>query len=302
MKNNTLKIGLLSLTSLIVTNFASGSVITFGNATLGGTTNSISGSSITYTSTLIFGGTATGANHRTDAGNVSGTLGTFGGHNNTFFGSTNLTGSSTGTPAYITTDGINSTLIGIGPNTAPGGLDDVDNGLNTGFADYIGLHLSFSSSISLSAFGSYDIDGATDRGQNEWNAAFAYNSLTATTVTPTITLGTAANPLVQTPNNAVNWAGITGAPSNYEVVYNNTTTNNLGAPDEEGQVSYDFSGATVTDIYILHGIAADRENVTNPQGTSTLTGLTGITLIVPEPSSALLLGIGCFATFLRRKR
>lgn len=301
--NKKVKFGLLSLIVFPFSASAS-TLISLGSASLAGSTHSIAGSSITYTSTLIFGGTADADNHRVDAGAESGSVGTFGNYNDTIFGSSNLTGDASGTPANVITDGTYSTRIGVGPDGGAGGLDDVDDGLNTGFKDYIAIHVQFSTAVELSAFAVYDIDGDASKGQNEWSAAFAYNAITSMTVLPGITLGTAIDPLVQTGDDTVNWGGIAGAPSTYEVVYNNTTTGNLDALDQEGQVIYDFNNAEVTDLYILAGIAADRDALdTSTSGTSTLNGITGITIpVVPEPSSTLLIGLGCLATLSRRKR
>jgi hypothetical protein len=279
MKNILKLAGILSTTSLAV---ATPQVITFGNSSLAGNNIAITGSPVTYESISIFGGTATGSDHRSESGQI----GTFGNANGTFLGAV--------TPIA---DASVVSMLGSGSNAA------IDNTASDNYGNFVGIHLQFSSAIELIEFGAFDVDGTSSLGKNEWSAAYAYNSVTQQAYLPTMSVaGSPALSLTATSND-VNW-GLLGAPDTAQIAFNSTTANNLNAYDQEGQVFYEFGNVPVTDIFVLHGIASEFANNTD---NGTLSGITGLSIVapataIPEPSSCLLVGLGACMLILRRKR
>lgn len=236
-----------------------------------GSGQSISGSSITYTTNLVQGGTSPASNHL-GTGTVTNT-GVGGTYDGTFF-----------SPS-VNSDSSLTTRIG------SSNREQIDNGNNNQFGNYVGIHVQFSLPINIYTFGLIDLDGG------EWAGSYAYNSVTTTTIAPEVTLGVGAPTLQLTPTTAVNWGG-TGAPSTSQVA-RDIAGGNRDPSNANSQVLFDYDGEEITDIYIFLGVAANVNSTTVNNS-----GVTGLTLInpVPEPSSSLLLILSTIALCGMRRR
>jgi len=242
--------------------------------------NDGSGGTISYSSTLIWGGTAGSNTHEAGSGTVPGS---------------NVGGTYDGTFFDSAVDGDNTLTTSIQSTRRR----DIDNGIADDYSNYIGICVTFTAPISMDAFGFIDLDGAADVGQNEWVGSFA--TLGGATVIPTINLGDATNQ-GQRSGATVDWSGITGAPTTYDVAFN---SNDLAGEDPDSpstQTSFDYGGNFVDQMYFVWGLEGD-------QGTSNGNNASGVTafqvdetVVVPEPSSYALLGLGALGLLTRRKR
>ena len=249
--------------------------------------NDGTGSAITYTSSLISGGNASAATHDTPgSGSLPGTTG-----HSTGGGATPYTGTFFD-PAV---DGDASLVTSIQSTTR----GDIDQNIAADYANYIGIEVNFSAPISLDAFGFIDLDGSNPE-QNEWVGAFG--TLNGATVIPTITLGDSANQGQRPASTNVDWSAIAGAPTNYGVAFNSNATAGEAPDSPSTQVSFDYGGAFVDNLYFVWGLEGDGGNA-NGNNNSGVTGfIVDETAVVPEPSSAVLFGFGFLAFLSRRKR
>lgn len=241
------------------------------------------GNPIQYSSTLISGGTAvTGGgasgNHAAGSGTVTTTLGSSTPYDGTFY------------DPEVDGDQTLTTLI------ASSQRRDIDNGVARSYADYIGLHVTFTTVTEMSTFGLVDLDGSDDAG-NEWASSFALNG--AVSVLPTVGAGNTDITVVL--GQAVSWGGIANAPANANVAWQSADVGNVTPNDPSGQVAFDYNGQEVTDLYFLFGVREETG-----RGGKNNSGLTGFTVFeaepIPEPSSAILFGLGALGLIAHRRR
>lgn len=280
------KILIALLSCVVLVSPARADVISFGPTS--GTPVGIAGSDdgtgnlITYSSALIWGGTAQSSTHHSTSGTITDSLGHTDPYDGTFFDSA------------VDGDPTLTTLI------ASTSRNRIDGGIADDYANYIGFRVTFSAPIEMFSFGFVDMDGDISAGQNEWAASFAYNSNTTTTFIPTATLGDGNLAALAPAGTTVDW-NLPGAPATYGVAFSNFDNGNLRPSDAESQVKFDYVGNLVTDMYFLLGTqGTDGGNGRNNSG------VTGFAVLepasVPEPSSAMLLGIGALLLAKRRKK
>jgi len=269
----------------ILASQASAATISFGPT--GGAPVTIPNSGgTTYTSSLIWGGTAGMATHEDGTGGgTGGVSGTAPGTN-----PANVGGTYDGTFFDPNIDG-DPTAATVIASTRREDIDDDGTVTPYDYANYIGICINFSAPIEAQGFGFVDLD------LNEWVASFGYNSATTTTVIPNIGLGSAGDLLQEPASTTVSFPSITGAPTTYPVAYNDTATGGLDPDDPKTQVSFQYGGAEVTDLYFVWGLRGDWTGNRNQNNASGVTGL-----LIPEPSRAVLMAMGIFALVLRRRR
>lgn len=276
------------LTCVLFVSPAQADVISFGPT--GGAPVPIAGSDdgtgslITYSSILIHGGTAQAATHGPTSGSITDDLGGTSPYDGTFFDS-----AVDGDPTLTTK--ISSVA-----------RRRIDGGMASDYANYIGFHVTFSAPIEFFSFGFVDMDGNVSAGRNEWAGSFAYNSSTATTSIPTITLGDSVASAVAPTGTTVDWSGLTGAPTTFGVAFNNDNLEGIEPSDPTGQVKFDYGGNLVTDMYFMFGLQGEPGS--NGQNNSGVTGFAVLEAAntVPEPSAAMLLGFGALLLASRRKK
>lgn len=235
------------------------------------------GNPITFTSSPITTGTGTaGADH----GNQ-----TISGAGPDYTGSV-ITSPSLSSP--LTTDPNLMALIHAQPYA------DVGNGdAGETYHNAIGIHVHFTAPIPLATFAMIDFDGGREE-RREWGTSWAYNDVTMNSIAPNITLHSTTSLATNTGVNANALYPTLNAPTSLEFV--ELTVDANAAPDDlEFQAAFDYNNQSVTDLYFLYGA---QGNATNNAQRS---GVTGLALTVPEPSSAALLSFA-FLTLLTRRR
>ncbi len=239
------------------------------------------GSAITYTSVLIQGGTATSATHETGSGTVPGV---------------NVGGTYDGTFFDSEVDGDNALTTSIQSTRRR----DIDEGIASDYANYIGISVSFSDPISMESFGFIDLDGNVSTGQNEWVASFG--TLSGVAVLPTITLGDSSNLAQRASTTMVDWNSIVGAPTSYAIAYNNNNLNGEDPDSPSTQISFNYDEAFVDRLYFVWGLEGDQLT-SNGNNRSGVTGfIVEESNIIPEPSSTFLFGLSSLALLARRRR
>jgi len=177
--------------------------------------------------------------------------------------------------------------------------------------NFIGFHVQFDNPAELFEFAKLDYDGVN--ATREWGAAWGYNSVTGTIITPTISL--AGTTLLDTFNidsdlsvdgvssgfqslNSTVAGGVVGTlPDFIPSAYLTSNLPNADPDDFAHQAIFDFGGQEVTDLYFAFG----SQGNTSLQGGRN-SGLTGFIVTVPEPSSALLCVLSLGFMSLRRRR
>jgi hypothetical protein len=229
---------------------------------------------ITYTTTIITGGTGSpGTAHGTVTNQIGGT----------FTGSV-FSNQMEASPSLTT-------------NMSTGTRGSIENQGDTSLPNWVGLRVSFSAPIAMFSFGILDMDGLVGTTA-EWSTSIAFNDTDA--ILPTISLN-------QVTFLTIAQANTTGSnfPANTPVdlpFVNKTVDSDPPAtsPDlHEAQAMFSYGGVLVTDLYFMWGIFGDPSDAGEVNS-----GITAFSVVdpVPEPSSVLLLALGSLAFMARRNR
>lgn len=255
-------------------------IISFGDGL--NTTASISGTTTTFTTTFYNGGTGS-------AGTGHGTTSTFlgGTYDGDFFDNKVLSDSDLTTRLHV--DSARSV------SRSPNGVINED----VPFENFIGLHVSFSAEIELFTFGMVDLDG-NPNNNGEWAASYALNSVSNSEILPDV--GFASTTLLA--ETTINTTGLNfgaNAPSSIPAAILTTSISNVDPDAPANQVTFDFGGALVTDLYFAFGVQGSVLATSSSQNS----GVTGIAVIeaVPEASFFTMAPFAlCLAIGFKRRR